>query len=408
MNAEIIAVGSEMLTPDKIDTNSLFLTQELNTLGIEVVAKSIIGDDRAKLTAAISAALAASELVILTGGLGPTEDDVTRDAVAAALGVGQHFDESVWIQIEERFKKFKRTPTANNRRQADILDGADVLPNPNGTAPGQWFSGSGKILVMLPGPPRELKPMVAAEIVPRLRTALPPMAIRARWYRVALMGESDLDSLIAPVYTKYANPVTTILAAAGDIDIHLRARCSSTEEAEALLEELGSQIEQLVGDRIYSNNGDSLSKTVGAMLRARGETVAVAESCTGGLLGATITEVSGSSDYFAGGLLTYSNAMKTSLLDVSPALLEARTAVCEEVAVAMAAGARAKTGSTYALSVTGYADGEQAGLVYIGLATPQHTHARRLNLFGDRQRVRGLAVINCLDWLRRSIGLESR
>lgn len=408
MNAEIIAVGSEMLTPDKIDTNSLYLTQELNTLGIEVVAKSIIGDDRSRLAAAISAALASSELVILTGGLGPTEDDVTRDAVAGALGVGQHFDESVWQQIEERFKKFGRTPSANNRRQADILDGGVVLPNPNGTAPGQWFSLSGKILVMLPGPPRELKPMVAADIVPRLREALPPMAIRSRWYRVALMGESDLDSLIAPVYTKYTNPVTTILAAAGDIDIHLRARCATAEEAEALLAELGNQVEQLIGDRIYSNNGDSLSKTVGGLLRARGETVAVAESCTGGLLGTTITEVSGSSDYFAGGFLTYSNAIKTALLDVPPELIETHTAVSEQVAIAMASAVRAKTGATYALSVTGYADGEHAGLVYVGLATPQHTHARRLNLFGDRQRVRGLAVINCLDWLRRTIGLESR
>lgn len=408
MNAEIIAVGSEMLTPDKIDTNSLYLTQELNTLGIEVVAKSIIGDDRAKLTAAISAALASSDLIILTGGLGPTEDDVTRDAAAAALGVGRHYDESVWHQIEERFKKFKRTPSENNRRQAEILDGAVVLPNPNGTAPGQWFGRSGKFLVMLPGPPRELKPMVAAEILPRLREVLPPMAIRARWYRVALMGESDLDSLIAPVYTKYTNPVTTILAAAGDIDIHLRARCQTAEEAEALLADLGDQIEQLLGDRIYSSNGDSLSKTVGSMLRARGETVAVAESCTGGLLGATITEVSGSSDYFAGGFLAYSNAMKTSLLDVPSPLIEAHSAVSEQVAIAMAAGARAKTNASYALSVTGYADGDQAGLVYIGLATPEHTHARRLHLFGDRQRVRGLAVINCLDWLRRSIAPESR
>ena len=408
MNAEIIAVGSEMLTPDKIDTNSLHLTQELNTLGIEVVAKSIIGDDRAKLTSAISGALASSDLVILTGGLGPTEDDVTRDAVAAALGVGQHYDESVWHQIEERFKRFKRTPSENNRRQADILDGAVVLPNPNGTAPGQWFSRDGKILVMLPGPPRELKPMVAAEIVPRLREVLPPMAIRARWYRVALMGESDLDSLIAPVYTKYSNPVTTILAAAGDIDIHLRARCATAEEAETLLEELGSQIETLIGDRIYSNNGDTLSKTVGNMLRAHGQTVSVAESCTGGLLGATITEVSGSSDYFAGGFLTYSNAMKSALLGVPPALIETHSAVSEEVAIAMASGARAKTGATYALSVTGYADGDQAGLVYVGLATPEHTHARRLNLFGDRQRVRGLAVINCLDWLRRTISPGSR
>jgi nicotinamide-nucleotide amidase len=399
MNAEIIAVGSEMLTPDKVDTNSLFLTQELNTLGIEVVAKAIIGDDRQRLTDAIRNSWAHAELVILTGGLGPTEDDLTRDAVAAALEVGMTPSEEAWQAILDRFQKFGRTPTENNRRQTLILNGADRLPNPNGTAPGQWFHRDGRVLVLLPGPPRELKPMVAAEIIPRLTAMLPPQVIRTRWYRVALMGESDLDHLIAPIYTKYTNPATTILAAAGDIDIHLRARCETAEEAEALLAEVGDPIAELIGDKIYSTNGDPLEVVVGKLLRAKGQTVAVAESMTGGMLGMQITSIAGSSDYFKGGFLTYTDQMKTQLLGVP----EGTEAVSEEAALAMAAGARDRAQSDYALSVTGFADGPNAGHIFVGLATPTGTHARKLKLNGDRYRVRCLTVLNALDWLRRAL-----
>ena len=399
MNAEIIAVGSEMLTPDKVDTNSLHLTQELNTLGIEVVAKSIIGDDRQRLTDAIRNSWAHAELVILTGGLGPTEDDLTRDAVAAALEVGMTPSEEAWQAILNRFQKFGRTPTENNRRQTLILNGADMLPNPNGTAPGQWFHRDGRVLVLLPGPPRELKPMVAAEIIPRLTAMLPPQVIRTRWYRVALMGESDLDHLIAPIYTKYTNPATTILAAAGDIDIHLRARCETAEEAEALLAEVGDPIAELIGDKIYSTNGDPLEVVVGKLLRAKGQTVAVAESMTGGMLGMQITSIAGSSDYFKGGFLTYTDQMKTQLLGVP----EGTEAVSEEAALAMAAGARDRAQSDYALSVTGFADGPNAGHVFVGLATPSGTHARTLKLNGDRYRVRCLTILNALDWLRRAL-----
>ena len=399
MNAEIIAVGSEMLTPDKVDTNSLYITQELNTLGIEVVAKCIIGDDRARLTEAIRAAWKNSELVILTGGLGPTEDDVTRDAAAAALDAGMTPNPAAWDAILNRFQKFGRTPTENNRRQMLILDGAEMLLNPNGTAPGQWFHRDGRVLVLLPGPPRELKPMMQADIIPRLIAMLPPQVIRTRWYRVALMGESDLDQLIAPIYSKYTNPATTILAAPGDVDIHLRARCETAEEAEALLAEVGDPIRELIGDKIYSENGDSLEQVIGKLLRAKGQTLAIAESLTGGMLGQQITAVSGSSDYFKGGFLTYTDEMKHQLLGVP----EGTEAVSEAAALAMAQGARERTGADYALSVTGFADGDQAGHVYVGLATAGHVHARKLKLSGDRLRVRTLTVLNALDWLRRSL-----
>ncbi len=407
-NAEIIAVGSELLTPQKIDTNSLYLTDQLNALGVEVVAKSIIGDDRTRLTEAIQGAVARSQIVILTGGLGPTEDDVTRDAVAKALGRKQIFDQEVCDWLVERFRKFGRSMAENNKRQAYILEGAEMLQNDWGTAPGQWIDHHGVIVLLLPGPPRELKGIFLARCLPRFEKLLPPQVIRTRFYRVAGMGESDLDSLIAPVYTKYENPVTTILAAPGDIQIHLRARCQTAEEAERLLAELGSKIEPLLGERIYSNVGEPLEKVVGKLLVARSAHLAVAESATGGMLGQRITAVKGSSDYFQGGFLTYTDNMKSKLLGVPDLMLREHTAVSEPVAIAMAEGAQRLTGAEYALSITGYAepgDG-QSGVVFIGLATPAGCEVRRLQFVGDRERVRSLAVTTALDLLRKSLLAE--
>jgi nicotinamide-nucleotide amidase len=408
-NAEIIAVGSELLTADKIDTNSLFLTDQLNSLGMEVVRKQIIGDDRTLLTGAVREAVARVDLVILTGGLGPTEDDVTRDAVAAALGRTLVFRQDLCDALEERFRRFNRKMVENNRRQAFLVEGAEPLPNPRGTAAGQWIEHDGRLVLLLPGPPGELKAMFTEQCAPRLLQRLPPSVIRTRLYRVAGMPESDLDQLISPVYTKYQNPATTILAGAGDIQIHLRARCDSEEEALRLLVEVGGPIEELIGDRIYSTNGDSLEAVVGSRLRERGATLAVAESITGGLLAERITAVAGSSDYFVGGFLTYTNQMKTALVGVDPQLLRDQTAVSEEVARAMASGARERTGATFALSVTGEAGPESStaatpGTVFIGFAGPEGVEARLFQFpAGDRNRVRIFAAGAALDYLRRKI-----
>lgn len=407
-DAEIIAVGSELLTHDRIDTNSLFITEQLNALGVEVSRKVIVGDDRARLETAVRDALENVEIVVLSGGLGPTEDDLTRDAVAAALGRSLIFSQEICGWIEERFRRFQRKMAENNKRQAYLVEGAEALPNPRGTAPGQWLDVDGRIVMLLPGPPGELKPMFVDQCVPRLLRRLPPQAIRTRYYRVAGMGESDLDQLIAPVYTKYVNPATTILSGPGDIQVHLRARGATVEEAEALLNEVAPPIEELLGDRIYSRNGDLLESVVGAMLRARGATLAVAESCTGGMLAERITSVAGSSDYFLGGFLVYSDRMKTELLGVDAGLIEKHTAVSEEVARAMAEGARVRTGATCAISVTGEAGPESAtgaplGTVIIGYAGAGGTEARRVHVPGDRKRVRMLAAQTALDFLRRRI-----
>ncbi len=400
-SAEIIAAGSELLTPSKLDTNSLWLTGELNDLGVEVVRKSIIGDERDRLTRGISEAMKSAEVTIVCGGLGPTEDDLTRDAAAAALGRRLVFSNEICAGIEERFRRFNRKMVEINKRQAYLVDGAEALPNDRGTAPGQWIDHDGRILVLLPGPPNELKSMFAKQCVARLKQILPPKVIRTRQFRVAGMPESDLDQLIAPIYTKYTNPVTTILSNVGGIDIHLRAQCDTEQEAEALLDEVAGQIEPLLAPKVVSRNGEPIEKIVGDMLRSRGAKLSVAESATGGMLGEWITSVPNSSDYFVGGFVVYSDEMKERLLGVQRGMLDEYTAVSEPVAKAMAERARMLTGSDYALSVTGFAgpDGGDVGTMYIGLAGPEGTEARRIKMPGDRNRIRALTVQNSLYFL---------
>jgi nicotinamide-nucleotide amidase len=401
MNVTILAVGSEMLTPQKTDTNSLYLTDQLNALGIEVVEKYIVGDDRLRLANLVSYSLGHSEFVFITGGLGPTEDDVTRDSVAIALGRGQSISQEICNTIEARFRRLGRKMSEVNRRQANVIAGAEILPNDRGTAPGQWIVSGDRVIALLPGPPKEMKAMFETQCVPRLVAMLPPMVIRTRFYRVAGMPESDLDQLIAPVYTRYTNPVTTILAAQADIQIHLRARCANVEDAEALLSEVGSQIEPLLGDRLYTCVGEPLEACVGAMLKKRGETVAVAESCTGGMLAERFTQVPGSSAYFVGGFLTYSSDAKTRLLGVP----EGAHPVSEDTAKLMAEGAKERLGATWAISVTGEAGPDSAtgvpvGTVFLGIAGPDGTRVTRHMFVGDRARVRIMSAQTALDLLR--------
>lgn len=393
-----------------MDTNSLFITEQVNALGLDVVGKQVVGDDRVRLTEAIEGALARSEFVFLSGGLGPTEDDVTREAAAAALGrTLEHSPEQETI-LEARFAQIRRKMAENNRRQTYVIAGAEVLPNPNGTAPGQYFRTERGALFLLPGPPRELKAMVVAHVLPKLKSLLPPQVLRVRSFRVAGMGESDLDTLIAPVYTKYTNPTTTVLSAIGDLWVHLHARCETEAEAEALLKEVGDPIAELLGDRVYSTDGnDTLELVVGRLLRERKATVATAESCTGGLIATRLTEHGGSSDYFVASLVTYSDEQKHALLGVPQELLDRYTAVSEEVAAAMATGARERTGATYALSATGYAgpgggtEENPVGTVYLGLATPSGVRVTKLRYGMDRNRIRTLAAQTALDLLRREL-----
>jgi len=407
--AEIIAIGSELLTQSRLDTNSLFITEQLNALGVDVVEKHVVGDDRERLSAAISEAMGRVEVVLLSGGLGPTEDDVTRDAAAAALGRGLYLSQEQEQMLTRRFLQLNRPMAENNRRQAYLIEGAEALPNPHGTAPGQFVTANGHSLFLLPGPPRELKAMMVEQVVPRLIPMLPARFIKLRSFRIAGMGESDLDTLIAPVYTKYSNPTTTVLSAPGDLSVTLIARCATEHEADALLREVGDPIAELLGDRVYSTDNSPLEVAVGNLLRSKQATVATAESCTGGLVAARLTEHAGSSDFYVGSIVTYTDEQKNGLLGVPKELVESYTAVSEPVARAMAEGARARTGATYALSVTGYAgpgggtEETPAGTVFIGLAAPAATKVIRFRYGLDRQRIRALATQAALDMLRREL-----
>ena len=409
MDAEIIAIGSELLTPERVDTNSLYLTAELNKLGVEVVSKSVIGDDRRRLAEQVRQSMGRSGIVIITGGLGPTEDDVTREGVAMALDRKLSLNSDVLTWLEQRFAAAKRKMAEVNKRQAFVIEGADLLPNDRGTAPGQWLEESGAFAMLLPGPPHELKAMFERQCLPRLARVVPRQVIRTLFFRVAGMGESDLDQLIAPEYKKYENPATTILAAAGDIQIHLRARCSTAAEGDALLAEVAGPIQLLLGDRIYSHNGDPLEAVVGGMLRKAHATVCVAESATGGMLGERLTSVPGSSDYFRGGFITYTDEMKMELLGVPAEVLREHGAVSKQTAEAMAIGARRRTNATYALSITGAAGPDSGnpnvpvGTMYTAVADEAGTLVIHRQFLGDRQRVRAFVTQMAMDLLRRRI-----
>ncbi len=409
MDAEIIAVGSELLTSDRVDTNSLFLTEKLNALGIEVRLKTVVGDDRGRLAAALRGALTRSELIILTGGLGPTEDDINREVVTEVFGRRLREVPEIRRHLQERFARLGRPMPDNNLRQAMVPEGAEWLENGAGTAPGIWLEHEGRTVILLPGPPRELEPMFDAQCRPRLERLAPRARILNRVYKIVGLAESEVDRRIADLYKPYQNPVTTILATPGAIEVHLRARAGSDQEAEALLTELGDKIELALGDHVFSTQGESLEEVVGMYLVMRQKTVAVAESCTGGLLSERLTRVPGSSRYFAGGAVCYSNELKTNLAGVPPKLIEENGAVSKAVAQALAEGIRTRTGASLGVGITGVAGPaggtaeKPVGLVYIALADEYATQVREFRFPGSRERVRFWASQAALEMIRRSV-----
>ncbi|MGB7130440.1 MAG: competence/damage-inducible protein A [Candidatus Sulfotelmatobacter sp.] len=413
MNAEIIAVGSELLTPFRADTNSLYLTEQLNQLGVEVVFKSVVGDDLKAIIAATQHAIFRSDIVVFSGGLGPTQDDLTREAVAEALGVPLHRDEQVLALLEQRFaaRGWKMSP--NNTKQADVLEGATVLPNPNGTAPGQWICGRfddrERIFILFPGPPHELKGLFEGECRERLKAKLPPSFIATRVLKVAMLGESHVDARVAPIYKRYENVQTTILAGAGEIQLHFKSRAGTMEAAQARVDEAADAVEEELDDAVYSRNGESLEQIVGYWLQMRTATLAVAESCTGGLLAERITSVSGSSRYFFGGAVVYSNALKTELAGVPASMIERHGAVSREVAAALAEGIRYRSEATLGVGITGVAGptggtpAKPVGLVFHALASDSGTEVIERNFPGDRQRIRWFASTLALDMVRKKL-----
>ena len=411
MIAEIIAIGSEMLTPYRQDTNSLFLTGRLNELGISVAFKTIVGDNLDHLISAARTAFGRSDLIIIMGGLGPTQDDLTREAVAASLGVELKRDHNMVAEMYKRFAERRIQMPENNAQQADILPGATILANSKGTAPGQWldttFEGKPRIIALLPGPPHELQFMWDTDCMARLRDKVPPAAIAARVLKVAMMGESTVDLRAAPIYKKYSNVETTVLAGQGQVEFHLRATANTEDVAQAEVDRLAGELEDEFDDAVFSSQGESMEEIVNYYLQMRNVKLAVAESCTGGLVAERMTSVAGSSRSFLGGAVVYSNDLKTLFADVPPLMIEAHGAVSREVALALAENIREICNADIGVGVTGIAgpgggtEEKPVGLVFVAVTNGHRHEVVQRRFFGDRERVRRWASQLALDQVRR-------
>jgi len=410
MICEIIAAGSEMLTPHRQDTNSLWLTGRLNDLGVSVAFKTITGDKLDHLTQAAQIALARTDIVIFSGGLGPTEDDLTREAVAAALGLGLERSAELIADLYKRFAARRMKMPENNIRQADVIAGAVVLENKTGSASGQWldtvYNGHRKIIILLPGPPKELMLVFNEQCVPRLAAVLPPRHIAKRVLRMALIPESQVDERTAPIYKKFRDVETTILAHPGEIQLHFQCAKQTLEEAQARVDLLAGKIEDEMGDAIFSSQNAPLEEVVLLLLGMKQQTLATAESCTGGMIAERLTSISGSSRSFLGGAVVYSNELKSEFAGVPAELIAQHGAVSKQVAAALADGIRKRTGASLGVSVTGIAgpsggtEEKPVGLVYIGLSDGRHTEVKKLSLTGGRERIRFWASQHALEMLR--------
>lgn len=412
--AEIIAVGSELLGTSRIDTNSLFLAGRLAALGIPLRAKSVVGDDRGMLASVFSAALERADLVLLTGGLGPTDDDLTREVVAEVLGLALTEDPAIVARIGERFSRRGLRMPAVNRRQAMVPAGAVSLDNPNGTAPGILIEHEGRLIALLPGPPREMQPMFDALLASRLEERAGPERMFREVLFIAGRGESHVEEIAQPLYSRWAAgtpPIeTTILAMPGQVELHLTCRCADPAAGARRVREARETLAAALGPDVFSEDGRSLEEVVGSLLAARGFTIAAAESCTGGLILSRLTDVPGSSAYVLGGAVAYSNDVKTLFADVPPATLAAHGAVSEAVAVALADGIRARVGSHLALGVTGIAGPgggtprKPVGTVAIALTGEGMPARVRLCAFsGARAQVKYQASQAALDMVRRAL-----
>jgi nicotinamide-nucleotide amidase len=411
--AAIVAVGSEMLTPSKVDTNSLFITEQLNLLGIEVIWKAVVGDDRNELAAVVRLALERADLVVCSGGLGPTDDDLTRDVVAEVLGRPLEEDHAITDWIRQRFAKRGQQMPEINRRQAMVPRGGRVLPNANGSAPGLWLEHGERALLLLPGPPRELRPMMGTLVDGALQERAAGLSLVRRIIRLTGRGESHVEEAVRPLYPEWATaaiPIAaTILASLGQIELHLSARAVQRSDAEAALQAAVQQVIAIIGTDVYSTDGRLLEEVVGDLLVDRGLRIGAAESCTGGLITSRLTDVAGSSRYVDRSVVTYSNEAKTALLGVPDLLIAEHGAVSEPVALAMAEGMRTISGVDVAVAVTGIAgpgggsDAKPVGTVAVAVITAAEARSRTFRFIGGREMVKFHASQAALDMVRRML-----
>ena len=416
VSAAIIAVGSELLTPAKIDTNSLFITEQLNILGIDVKAKAVVGDERAQLEHVFRSFLARADLVVFCGGLGPTDDDLTREAVASVLDRPLAEDEAITAHLRARFasRNLPMPMPESNRRQAMVPLGGRVIPNPKGSAPGLWIDHDDRLVLLLPGPPRELRPMLSELREGPLKARSAGVSLLRRVVRVAGRIESHVDEAMHPLYQEWerATPpiAATILAVLGSIELHISTRAASREAAAIALESAVAQTVAILGADVYSTDGRLLEAVVGDLLVERGLRIGVAESCTGGLIASRLTDIPGSSRYVDQAVVVYSNEAKTELLGVPPDLLREHGAVSEPAALAMAQGIKARARAGVGVGVTGIAGPtggtpeKPVGTVVVSAVTDAESRVRTFRFFGEREQVKFQASQAALDMVRRMLG----
>lgn len=414
--AGILAIGSELLTPFRIDTNSLHITERLNLLGIDVLFKGVAGDDRADLAWAVRSVLDRVDLLVCCGGLGPTDDDCTREVVADVLGRDLVESAEIVERLRARFvaRGLPMPMPENNRRQAMVPEGGRVIENAHGSAPGLWLEDGDRAVLLLPGPPRELRPMLAVVVETLLRARAAGVPIVRRVLKIAGRIESQTDEQLAPLYAGWARasvPISaTILAALGQIELHLSTRAASREVSDAALAAAAAQVVAVLGPDVFSTSGEDLEAVLGEGLAARGLRLAVAESCTGGLITSRLTDVPGSSRYVERGIVAYTNQAKVELLGVPAALIDEHGAVSELVAVAMAEGIRARARVDIGVGVTGIAgpDGgtpdKPVGTVAIAAVVPGLARSRVFRFHGERAQVKFQASQAALDIVRRMLG----
>ncbi len=408
MIAELICVGTELLMGQVLNTNAHFIAKELAPSGIDMYHQIVVGDNPKRLTEAIETALSRADVVLLSGGLGPTDDDLTKETVARVMGKELVLYEDEWKKIVSYFESKGRTVAPNNKKQAMFPADAIILENPKGTAPGCIMEANGKAAILMPGPPRELRPMFANLVLPRLLEKA-GHRLYSRELRIFGMGESDVTYRLDDLIKQQTNPTIAPYAKTGEVTLRVTARCKDDAEGEALVLPMIETIKAMLGDVVYDTNGRELAEVCHHVLIEAGKTLAVSESCTGGRLADAFINYPGSSAYFIEGDVTYSNDAKIRRLGVRKETLDTVGAVSEECAREMAEGTRKAAGTDFALSTTGYAgpDGGEpdkpVGTVFIALASAEGTTVKRLNLFGDRDRIRHSAMLNALDLLRRKL-----
>jgi nicotinamide-nucleotide amidase len=406
--AAIVAIGSEMLGPFRRDTNSIWLTEKLEEAGIAVVRKAVVPDDPGEIARELSCASQAAGWIFTTGGLGPTADDVTVSAVARWMGVPVSRDERFVVAMRERWegRRGVRMP-AVNEKQADFPEGARVLENPRGTAPGFWLEKNGVQIVILPGVPSEMREIFEQQVGPELRRGGDAAVTKRRVLRIAGMGESRVEELVAPLYAKWRDDPVTILASPGEVELHLCAR-GDPATAEARVAEMEDDFRSVLGSRIHGTGGEALAESLGRVLKEKGRTLSLAESCTGGLVSSLLTDVPGSSAYFLGTIVPYADRSKETLLGVGEETLERHGAVSEETAREMARGARERFGSDLAAAITGIAgpDGgtpeKPVGTVFFAVVDREGREKASKRFFGgDRAMVRRTSAMFSLEMIRR-------